>query len=75
MNNATIDWIKRNGKRAKGKQELIKYLEGGKLTYKQAVLAKCYECTGYCIDGRIDCGISDCPLYPFMPHNNHGTTK
>ena len=75
MNSENIDLIKQHGKRAKGKKELIKYLEGGKLTYKQAVQAKCFECMGYCIDGRIDCGISDCPLYPFMPHNNHGMRK
>ena len=32
------------GKRAKGKREFEKFKKGEKLTYKQAVLAKCYEC-------------------------------
>ena len=75
MNSERIDWIKQHGKRAKGKKELIKHLEGGKLTYKQAVQGKCFECMGCCIDGLLDCEIPDCPLYPFMPHNNHGGRK
>jgi hypothetical protein len=61
--------IKTNGKRAKGRSELLKYLDGERLTYKLAVNAKCYECMGYCIDGLIDCTLTDCPLYPFMPYN------
>jgi len=68
MNSERIEWIKQNGKRSRGKNVLIKYLEGGKLTYKQATQAKCYECMGYCIDGLLDCEIPDCPLYQFMPY-------
>ena len=64
-----IEMIRKDGKRAKGKSELIKHLEGERLTYKQAVNAKCYECMCYCMDGLIDCTISRCPLYPFMPYN------
>ena len=60
-----IEKIKKHGKRAKGKAELIKYLEGGKLTYKQAVNAYCYSCMWYCVDGVYDCEIRSCPLYPF----------
>ena len=61
-----IEMIKKDGKRSKGKVELIKHLEGEKLTYKKAVHAKCYECMGYFIDGRCDCEIPRCPLYQFM---------
>jgi len=68
VKNERIEWIKQHGKRAKGKKELIKYLEGGKLTYKQAVQAKCCECMGSFIDGLADCEIPDCPLYGFMPY-------
>ncbi len=64
-----IESITVNGKRAKGKADLIKHLEGDRLTYKQAVNATCYECMGYCIDGLFDCEIPGCPLYPFMPYN------
>jgi len=51
-----------------GRQVLKKHNEGKKLTYKQAVLAKCYECTCGYVDGRFDCRIQDCPLYPYMPY-------
>jgi hypothetical protein len=51
----------------KGSAELKKYLAGEKITVKQAVLAKCYECCGYYRDGRENCGVYTCPLFPFMP--------
>ena len=51
----------------RGRDELIKYLRGERITHKQAVLAKCYECKGYCADGKVDCEIADCPLYLFNP--------
>jgi len=52
----------------RGRDELIKYLRGERITHKQAVLAKCYECKGYCADGKVDCEIADCPLYLFNPY-------
>ena len=48
---------------AKGKAELIKHRDGKKLSYKQAVLAKCNECMGFYADGKLDCQIPECPLY------------
>jgi hypothetical protein len=55
------------GKRAKGKMEFEKFKQGAKLTYKQAVLAKCYECMCGYADGKVDCEVKDCPLIIFMP--------
>ena len=57
-----------NGIRAKGRKEYLKHKSGGRLTPKQAILARCYDCMGYYIDGRMDCQIPECPLYPFMPY-------
>lgn len=54
---------------AKGKNELLKHLAGDRLTLKQAIQSKCYECNGYYVDGKADCKMPDCPLYPFMPYN------
>jgi len=51
-----------------GKTNLLKHLYGQSLTRNQAILAKCADCCGYYIDGRADCEIEDCPLYPFMPY-------
>jgi len=56
------------GSSGKGKTSLLKYLKGGRLTQRQAIQAKCYDCMGFYVDGRYNCEISDCPLYPWMPY-------
>lgn len=67
--------IKRHGKLVKGQKELIKYLKGEKLTKVQALKAKCYDCMGYFADGRADCMVYDCALYPFMPFSTKKPEK
>lgn len=63
-----LESIEKHGLTARGCRELKKYLKTGKkLTYKQALLAKCYECMGYYADGKVDCKSPDCPCYPYMP--------
>lgn len=58
-------------KLARGKNELKKHaLDGERLTQRQAIYAKCYDCMGGYSDGKYSCGIPTCPLYPFMPYNN-----
>lgn len=47
---------------------MVLFAEGKRLSYKQAVLAKCFECMDRYKDGLTDCQISGCPLYPFMPY-------
>lgn len=54
---------------AKGKKELLRHLDKERLTLKQAVIAKCYDCMGFYSDGKVDCKMPDCSLYPFMPYN------
>lgn len=58
------------GKRAKGRKELQKHVNGGKLTPKEAILADCYECMGGYTDGIYSCGIPACPLYSYMPYRD-----
>lgn len=53
--------------KSRGRTELLKYLNGVRLTQRQAIIAKCFECMGGYVDGKVDCKIADCPLYPFMP--------
>jgi len=55
------------GKRAVGKKEIEKFKRGEKLTYKQAVLAKCYDCCCGYADGKVDCKVENCPHYIYMP--------
>ena len=64
----SIENIKKYGKDSTGKTYLLKYLQGQALTMKQAILAECFSCGGYYADGRKDCHIPECPLYPFMPY-------
>jgi hypothetical protein len=63
-----IEQIKRYGKEAKGRKELIEHLTGKMLTPRKAILSKCYECMNAYADGKVDCNIPDCSLYPFMPY-------
>lgn len=57
-----------NSPLAKGKKELVGYYEGKEISRKEAMLAKCYECMGYFIDGKVDCKIKRCPMYQYMPY-------
>lgn len=64
-------------KAKKGRRQLIKHLKGGTLTPSQAILAKCYDCTGFYADPQKDCKCDTCPLYQWMPFNpnNNQTVK
>lgn len=37
------------------------------ISLKRAALAKCHNCCGGYIDGRVDCQVTSCPLYSWMP--------
>ena len=58
--------VEKYGISAKGRRELLKHLDGGKLSFNGAIIAKCYECMGYYVDGKQDCLIPTCPLYLFF---------
>lgn len=69
MNSDNISWIREHGKTAQGKNEYLYYLETGKkLSPAKAIKANCYQCMNAYLDGKNDCGILNCPLYPFMPY-------
>lgn len=64
-----LNYIEKHGKQAQGKKELLNYLRTGKrLTPTQAIKAQCYCCGNFYLDGKIDCQMTDCPLYTFMPY-------
>ncbi|MFA5377548.1 MAG: hypothetical protein WC455_17485 [Dehalococcoidia bacterium] len=67
--------IEKEGLTAQGKRELLKHLEGETITLRQAVKAKCYDCMGFYTDGKVDCAIASCPLYPWMPFKAGGVQK
>jgi len=60
--------IANKGKFAKGRKEILRYFHGLKLTPRQAIVAKCYDCMAYFADGKNDCEMKYCPLYDFMPY-------
>lgn len=53
---------------AQGKKELLKHLKRQRLTQRQAILAKCFECMAGYADGKRSCKMQDCSLWPFMPY-------
>ena len=56
--------------KAIGNKELEKHRSGKRLTQRKAIHAKCADCMGYYIDGRVDCLCNGCPLYQWMPYRN-----
>ena len=59
-----------DGKQAQGQKEAKKHLAGTRLTQRQAIQAKCYDCMGGYVDGKRSCKIPDCPLSPYMPYRD-----
>ena len=49
-----------------GKGDLIKYLNGKRITRQQSIKAKCYDCDGMGETG--ECVIKTCALWPFSPY-------
>jgi hypothetical protein len=51
---------------------LDKHLAGERLTRGQALVAKCADCMNRWRDGRQDCRIPKCALYPYRPYQGLG---
>lgn len=54
-----------SGKNRVGKVQLIRHLKGVRLTQREAIRAKCYDCNGMEHD---ECDIKTCSLYPYSPY-------
>jgi hypothetical protein len=39
-----------------------------KPTLKQAALSQCHRCMGHYVDGKVDCEVTTCSLYTWMPY-------
>lgn len=75
MNHKLIEMIEKHGLTTTGKNCILKYLDGGKLTRKEAMSGKCFDCMGYFVDGRQDCGVKDCTLFPYRPFKDKTSSK
>jgi hypothetical protein len=60
---------------SKPRNFMLSMLSGKKLTPQQAIKAKCFDCCGFFVDGRNDCGIKHCPLYNWMPYGRKEHVK
>jgi hypothetical protein len=58
-----------------GKTAMLKHLNGETLTQRQGIIAKCADCLGYYDDGKVDCRMPHCPLYPWMPYREDKPEK
>jgi len=63
-----IDMLKsaESGKTRIGKANLITYLKGGKITRRESIRAKCFDCNG--MGESNECDIASCSLYPYSPY-------
>lgn len=61
------------GKMRTGKNALIKYLKGGRLTPRQVMYAKCYDCNG--MGDQDTCDVEGCSLYPYSQFNETNKEK
>jgi hypothetical protein len=71
----TSELVEKVGGFAKGRNEILKHLAGDRITQRQAIIAKCYDCMGFYADGRNDCGIESCSLYPYSPYGSKPAAK
>ena len=60
----------KKGTSRKGKKELIAHLEGKRLTWGQAIRAKCYDCNG--MGEQKSCDYIECPLLPYSKIRKKG---
>lgn len=67
--------VEKYGLNTRDKKYLLRHLSGEKLTPMQTIHALCYSCMGYFADGKIDCGIKECPAYPLMRYNPNRSVK
>ncbi len=67
--------VEEKGSAFQGKSELLKHLNREEITKSQAIKAKCYDCMGYYGDGKQDCKVERCPLYPWVPYKEGGVRK
>lgn len=74
-NLSRYEQVEKHGGSFQGKKELLKHLNKEDLSARLAIKAKCYCCMGYFADGKQDCKLTNCPLYPFMAYREGGVRK
>ncbi len=67
---SSVNGIRKSGKKARGRAELLRYRQGKKLTRQESIAAYCYDCTGGYVDGIEPCQNADCALHPYHPYQD-----
>jgi hypothetical protein len=63
----------RLSKNKSGKSQLLKHLDGKRLTRSEAIKAKCYDCDGMGDSGS--CDLASCSLFPYSPYKGRQAAK
>ena len=50
-----------------GTKQFKKLKAGESLTRKEAIMAYCFDCMGFYVDGYTSCHNSSCALFEYMP--------
>ncbi|MBS3784930.1 MAG: hypothetical protein KGY78_10860 [Anaerolineae bacterium] len=50
-----------------GRSPYHNYVKGREIGRTEAMRAKCYDCMNGFADGKQDCKVISCPLYPWQP--------
>jgi hypothetical protein len=53
----------RKGFKRRGKMNLLRWLDGKRITRQQAIVAKCYDCNG--MGEATECDVVTCPLHGY----------
>ena len=53
-----------------GQDAYKRFINNKRITRKEAMLAKCYECMSGYESGKRDCMGKTCPLYLYYPYKN-----
>jgi hypothetical protein len=53
---------------SKGRNMLQMHVGGLRLALPEMLVAKCADCMAMFADGKIDCQVFSCPIYPRMPY-------
>lgn len=66
MQQSSMSWAESLPRKI-GRAELIKHIQGKRLTARQRLSATCFRCSsGY--DTGIGCNVSECPSQPLNPY-------
>jgi len=68
MNLADCQRLIDQSPQSRGRTAMQRWVRGKRLCASDAIRARCFDCMGGFCDGRLDCRVPMCPLYPWQPY-------